>query len=199
MADTQEQSLSTITPVDGDYFRAVDDPGGSPESANVTGTALKAYLKTYNDTLYYGTANVSYVSSDFSKTSDTTLANITGLTFTTASGGKYRFHANLFLSCGEPGGAKVAISGTNTATKIQYHISLRTATAPDTGTRFVGKVNTALGGYYGTTWPCVLGEIVGYIDVNEGGTLTVQFAQNASNGTPSKVLEGSWFEVDKIG
>ncbi len=88
MADTQEQSLSTITPVDGDYFRAVDDPGGSPASANVTGTALKAYLKTYNDTLYYGTANVSYVSSNFSKTSDTKLANITGLTFTTASGGQ---------------------------------------------------------------------------------------------------------------
>ena len=193
MADTQEQSLSTITPVDGDYFRAVDDPGGSPASANVTGTALKAYLKTYNDTLYYGTANVSYVSSDFSKTSDTTLANITGLTFTTASGGKYRFHANLFLSCGEPGGAKVAISGTNTATKIQYLISLRTATA------FVGEVNTALGGDYGTTAAHVLGEIVGYIDVNEGGTLTVQFAQNASNGTASIVLAGSWFEVDKIG
>ena len=193
MADTQEQSLSTITPVDSDYFRAGDDPGGSPASANVTGTALKAYLKTYNDTLYYGTANVSYVSSNFSKTSDTTLANITGLTFTTVSGGKYRFRANLFLSCGSPGGAKVAISGTNTATKIQYLISLRTETA------FVGEVNTALGGDYGTTWACVLGEIVGYIDVNEGGTLTVQFAQNASNGTPSKVLEGSWFEVDKIG
>ena len=193
MADTQEQSLSTITPVDGDYFRAVDDPGGSPASANVTGTALKAYLKTYNDTLYYGTANVSYVSSNFSKTSDTTLANITGLTFTTASGGKYRFHANLFLSCAEPGGAKVAISGTNTATKIQYLISLRTATA------FVGEVNPALGGDYGTTAAHVLGEIVGYIDVNEGGTLTVQFAQNASNGTASIVLAGSWFEVDKIG
>ena len=193
MADTQDHSLSTIPPVDGDYFRAVDDPGGSPESANVTGTALKAYLKTYNDTLYYGTANVSYVSSNFSKTSDTTLANITGLTFTTASGGKYRFHANLFLSCGASGGAKVAISGTNTATKIQYLISLRTETA------FVGEVNTALGGDYGTNWAAVLGEIVGYIDVNEGGTLTVQFAQNASNGTPSRVLEGSWFEVDKIG
>jgi hypothetical protein len=193
MADTQEQSLSTITPVDGDYFRAVDDPGGSPESANVTGTALKAYLKTYNDTLYYGTANVSYVSSDFSKISDTTLANITGLTFTTASGGKYRFHANLFLSCGASGGAKVAISGTNTATKIQYLTSLRTTTA------FVGEVNTALDGDYGTTAAHVLGEIVGYIDVNEGGTLTVQFAQNASNGTASIVLAGSWFEVDKIG
>ena len=78
MADTQEQSLSTITPVDGDYFRAVDDPGGSAKSANVTGTALKAFLKGYFDTLYYGLANMAFTTSDFSKTSDTTLANVTG-------------------------------------------------------------------------------------------------------------------------
>lgn len=194
MADTQEQSLGTITPVDGDYFRAVDDPGGSPESANVTGTALKAYLKTYNDTLYYGTANVSYVSSDFSKTSDTTLANITGLTFTTVSGGKYRFRANLFLSCGSSGGAKVAISGTTTATTIAYVILF-----PTVDDYLSGGLHAALNASYGNTSARFYAEISGYIDVNEGGTLTVQFAQNASNGTPSTVLKGSWFEVDKIG
>lgn len=193
MANTKASAFTSITPVLGDEFIMTDDPGGSPANARATGTAVLALFKASTDTYYYGTANVSYVSSDFSKTSDTTLANITGLTFTTASGGKYRFHANLFLSCGASGGAKVAISGTNTATKIQYLTSLRTTTA------FVGEVNTALDGDYGTTAAHVLGEIVGYIDVNEGGTLTVQFAQNASNGTPSNVLEGSWFEVDKIG
>ena len=191
MADTQEQLLGTMTPVDGTYFRLVGDPGGTPDSSNATGTAVKAYLKTYNDTLYYGLANVTYVASDFANTSDTTLADITGLTFTTASGGWYRFRANLFLTC-PAGGGKVAISGTNTATTINYLVSLRTATA------FVGEVNTALDGDYGTTAAHVLGEINGYIHVNEGGTLTVQFAQNASNGTASTVLAGSWFEVDKI-
>lgn len=97
MADTQEQGLATITPVDGDYFRAVDDPGGSPASANVTGTALKAYLKTYNDTLYYGIGNVSYTTSDFSKTSDTTLADVTGLSHTVASGALYKYDAYLYM------------------------------------------------------------------------------------------------------
>lgn len=37
--------------------------------------------------------------------------------------------------------------------------------------------------------------ITGTITVNAGGTLTVQFAQNASNGTASSVLIGSSFVV----
>lgn len=193
MVDTLASAFTSITPVLTDEFIMTDDPGGSPANARATGTAVLTLFKASTDTYYYGTANVSYVTSDFSKTSDTTLANITGLTFTTVSGGVYRFKAMLFLSCGASGGAKVSVSGTTTATKIQYLTSLRTTTA------WVGEVNTAMDGDYGTTAAHVLGEVEGYIDVNAGGTLTIQFAQNASNGTASIVLEGSWFEVDKIG
>ncbi len=192
MADTQEQSLSTITPVDGDYFRAVDDPGGSPESANVTGTALKAYLKTYNDTLYYGVSNVSYVTSDFSVTSKTTLANVTGLTYTVASGGKYKFTAMLFTTCSASGGVKVAMSGSATATALIGMVEMMGGAYK--ATRF-----TALNEAEGETAVDVGVRIDGYITVNAGGTLTVQFAQNASYGTASVVKAGSWFEVDKIG
>ena len=192
MADTQEQSLATITPVDGDYFRAVDDPGGSPASANVTGTALKAYLKTYNDTLYYGIGNVSYTTSDFSKTSDTTLANVTGLTYTVASGGKYRFQAMLFVTSGASGGVKVAMSGTCTATAMAGMVEMM-------GAQYEATQFTALNEAEGETAIDVGVRIDGYISVNQGGTLTVQFAQNASNGTASVVLAGSWFEVNKIG
>ena len=189
MVDTQEQTFGTFTPISTDYLRGIDDPGGSPASGNILISALTTLLGG----TFYGTPNVSYVTSDFSKTSDTTLANVTGLTYTTVNSGVYRFKANLFLSCGASGGAKVAISGTNTATTIWYLVSLRTATA------FVGEVNTALDGDYGTTAAHVLCEINGYINVANGGTLTVQFAQNASNGTASIVLAGSWFEVNKIG
>lgn len=188
MADVQEQNLSTFTPIATDYIRGVDDPGGSAASGNILVSALTTLLGA----TFYGVPNVSYVTSDFSKTSSTTLANVTGLTFTTVNSGVYRFKANLFLSCGASGGAKVSISGTNTATAIWYLVSLRTATA------FVGEVNTALDGDYGTTAAHVFGEINGYIDVANGGTLTVQFAQNASDGTASKVLAGSWFEVNRM-
>jgi hypothetical protein len=40
--------------------------------------------------------------------------------------------------------------------------------------------------------------IEGYINVKEGGTLTVQAAQNVSSATATTVLTGSWFEVEDI-
>jgi hypothetical protein len=195
MANTKASAFTSITPVLADEFIMTDDPGGSPANARATGTAVLTLLKASTDTYYYGTANVSYVAADFSSTEDTTLTNITGLTFTTASGGVYRFKAMLFINCHASGGTKIAISGTNTATGILYHskfITLVWANSED-------FLSTALDEAEGDTAQQTLVEIYGYIDVNEGGTLTVQFAQNASNGTASTVLAGSWFEVDKIG
>lgn len=192
MADAKESTFGTITPVDGDYFRAVDDPGGTPATANVTGTALKAYLKAYNDTLYYGVANVAYTTADFDSTSDTTLNNITGLTHTLAAGGKYRFTAVLFVTNNASGGTKVAMSGGCTATAIQYRVEFLGAAHECTSA-------TALDEAEGETAAHLEIKIDGYIEVNAGGTLTVQAAQNASNGTATSVKVGSWFEVDKIG
>lgn len=192
MADTKASAFTSITPVLTDEFIMTDDPGGSPANARATGTAVLTLLKASTDTYYYGTNNVSYVASDITYTSTTTLANITGLTFTTVSGGVYRFRSVLFLSC-PAGGGKVAVSGTTTATAIVYNVTLQS-----TGDLNMEQ-NTALDADYGTTEAHIQGVIEGYIDVNEGGTLTVQFAQNASSGTASKVKAGSWFEVDKIG
>lgn len=193
MADTQEQALGTITPVDGDYFRAVDDPGGAPASSNVTGTALKAFLKTYFDTLYFGLSNVSYVTSDFSKTSNTTLADVTGLTYTVAAGGKYRFQSVLLVECPATPGGKFSVSGTCTATKINYEIVI--LLTGNTDSLQATALDTSLG--VAAAWE--IARIDGYIEVNAGGTLTIKFAQNVSNATASKVLTGSWLQVDKIG
>ena len=41
-------------------------------------------------------------------------------------------------------------------------------------------------------------DIEGTITVNAAGTLTVQFAQNTSNGTPSIVKRGSTFIVQDM-
>ena len=189
MADTQEQVFDTITPVDGDYFRAVDDPGGTPVSSNVTGTALKAYLKTYNDTLYYGVANVAYVTSDFSVTSSTTLVDVTGLTFTLASGGVYKFRAVLLISCHASGGANVGSGGTATATDSGFTVRMYSLNTLER----VGFASPI-----GKTASVSMIEVDGWIDVDEGGTYTLQFAQNASYGTASIVLNGSWMQMDKI-
>jgi hypothetical protein len=192
MADTKASAFTSITPVLTDEFVMTDDPGGTPANARATGTAVLALLKTSMDTYYYGVGNVAYTTADFSKTSDTTLANVTGLTYTVASGGKYRFKALLHIDCNASGGVKMAMSGTCTATAIIGGVELL-------GGAHECVQFTALDEAEGETLKDYLIKVDGYINVNAGGTLTVQFAQNASYATASTVLAGSWMQVDKIG
>lgn len=131
----------------------------------------------------------SRVSTQFDKI-NTTIADITGLTATLVSNGIYRFRATLFVDATLGGGSKFSIGGTATATDIKYQINLTDNT---TNSNTITSRQTAIGGSAGqsgtTTGWCV---IEGTIVVNAGGTLTVQFAQNAASGT-SSVLTGSTF------
>ena len=135
------------------------------------------------------------VGTQFDKTTNTTLGDVTNLSVTVGAGDTYKFKAHLFVNADATGGSKYAIGGTATATNIIYSIRLL-----DEGTDAYTIVSrqTALGGNAGqagtTAGNCI---IEGSIVVNAGGTLTVQFAQNASNGT-SSVLVGSTFEIEKI-
>lgn len=128
----------------------------------------------------------------FDKTTNTTLANVTGLTKTLLAGNTYEFEAVLFVDADATGGSKYAMAGTATATSIKYEIMLLdNATSAYT----ITSRQTALAGSAGqagtTAGLCI---IKGLIVVNAGGTLTVQFAQNASNGT-SSVLTNSYLKV----
>lgn len=137
-------------------------------------------------------AGTSRVSTQFDKTTNTTLANITGLTSTLVAGRTYAFKARLFIDSSAVGGYKLAIAGTATATAIIYNINvLNNATNAFTITSRQTALAGSAGAAVGTS---EYGEINGLITVNAGGTLTVQFAQNASNGT-SSVLVGSTLEV----
>lgn len=132
------------------------------------------------------------VSTQFDKTTNTTLADVTGLSVTVVAGRKYRFRATLFVDASAVGGQKYAISGTATATAIIYNINTISNT---TNLLVITSRQTALAGSSGQAGATSnFTEIAGLISVNAGGTLTVQFAQNASNGT-SSVLVGSYFEV----
>lgn len=134
------------------------------------------------------------VSTQFDATSTTTLANVTGLTATLVAGKKYRFDAILFTTSNVAGGVKVAIGGTVTATAIVYEGLTTDAggTTQSRGTTMaatVGAQTAATNAYI---------KISGTITVNAAGTLTVQFAQNTSNGAASSVLVGSTFETTEI-
>jgi hypothetical protein len=137
-------------------------------------------------------AGIKRASAQFNKTTDTALANITGLSVNVEAGRTYSFEALLFVDADATGGSKYAIAGTATATAIIYEVALiDNATNAFT----ITSRQTALGGAAGQAGTTAgLCRISGTITVNAAGTLTVQFAQNASNGT-SSVLVGSSFIV----
>jgi hypothetical protein len=138
---------------------------------------------------FWTDAGTKRVSTQFDKTSDTTLANITGLSVNVAAGRTYTFRAVLYTTSNVAGGVKVAIGGTATATTIVYE-----ARTIDAGLITQSRA-TALGSAVGAVTAVTAAQIIieGTITVNAAGTLTIQFAQNASNGSASSVLVGSSF------
>jgi len=150
---------------------------------------------TFTD--FYTWAGGKRVTADFSKSLDTTLANVTGLSVNVTAGRTYSFEAILHTTSITSGGVKFAIAGTATATAIVTEALLydqANLTEP------VQTRATALGtALVGTTAVTVAyARITGTITVNAGGTLTVQFAQNASDVSSSTVLRGSTFIVQDI-
>ena len=159
------------------------------------------YLETTvsNDTstkTFFVTAGNKFTSAQFDKTTNTTLANVTGLVTENLVAGKtYSFAAELFVDADATGGSKYAIAGTATATAIKYQIEM---TCDASSLLVITSRQTALAGSAGQAG-CTAGitRISGTITVNASGTLAVQFAQNASNGT-SSVLTMSKFEVKQL-
>lgn len=134
------------------------------------------------------------VSSQFNKTNNT-LADITGLSINVEAGKAYGFRAVLFTSSNSSGGVKSAISGTATATSIHYE-GFTYSGGTITQTRSTALAG-AVGGVTAVTAATII--IEGHIVVNAAGTLTVQFAQNATFATQSSVLIDSYFQVFPIG
>lgn len=146
---------------------------------------------------FYEWAGQKRVSSQFNKTSDVTLANVTGLSVSVEAAKTYYFEATLFTASDVAGGVKFAIGGTATATSIIYEANITNGGASVTpGTARATALATTVGDATAVTAAKV--KITGTITVANAGTLTVQFAQNASNGTASSVLVGSNFIVNQI-
>ena len=196
MADTQEQSLTaTAALLTTDLVRVVTDPGGAPASKIITFANLQAAITTLvslTDIMV-----VPYqvrTTAAFDKTSDTALANVPALTVTLVAGNNYRFEAWLHTTANASGGVKVSMGGTATAGAIIYD-----------GNWFYGANTfhwryTALAESHGVTAAATdaFVQVMGLISVTVGGTLTVQFAQNASFATKSTVNIGSTLMVERI-
>lgn len=134
-------------------------------------------------------------SSSFAKTSDTTLANITGLTRNVEAGRTYAFSAVVQTTAAATGGVKFAVSGTATATSISYEGILYNGAAVVAQTRATALNTTVCAVTNATAATC---KIEGVIVVNAAGTLTLQFAQNASDGSASTVLVNQFLRLVPI-
>lgn len=137
------------------------------------------------------------LAADFTKTGDTTLADVTGLSREIQSNKRYAFEAELWFDADVTGGHKYAIAASGGApTNIIYQIE-----SVDNGTPFNNLISarqTSSGGASGQAGATAgFTRITGFIRAGADGNLTVQFAQNAASGA-SSLLAGSWFKVECI-
>jgi len=134
------------------------------------------------------------VTSQYNTTSSS-LGSVTGLSATLAAGISYFFRAVLFTTSNSAGGVQVAITGSATASAIIYEALVHDAGAVKAQTRATA-LNSAVGGVTAVSNAKI--EIEGLITVLTGGTLVVDFAQNASNASASSVLVGSYLQIFQI-
>lgn len=134
-----------------------------------------------------------YVTSQFDKTSSTTLSDVPmDGTINVEASTRYSFEAVVYTTSNVAAGVKFAISGTATATTIIYEAIVDNAAAISAQTRATA-LGTAVGAVTAVT--VAYCRITGTILVNAAGTLTLQFAQNVSNAAASSVLIGSNFRI----
>lgn len=160
------------------------------DNVNIGGGTIDSCLIT--NTISSGSNAIC--TSSLSATTSTVLANVTGLSLNLVAGGVYRVQAHLTGASGASGGLKVAFGGTATATSS-------TTTAWDYNGTTINAVTTQ------TTWgsaamanTAIYTDLIieGSITVAAAGTVTLQAAQNASNGTATTVLVGSTMTFSRL-
>jgi len=169
-------------------FRAA--PATLEINSGTSGNLQGSYLK------WGGTARCP---GDVPITNNVTLANVGGLIVNVQAGRTYSFEAELAFTCAAAGGIKVAVGGGSaTATYVIYDGWIVDSAA--NGIKGNAQA-TALGAAVAaaaTTGTAGHVTVQGTIEVNAGGTLAVQAAQNAANATATVVKRGSRLIVHDI-
>lgn len=165
------------------------------------GSALQFGLPTDSNGALKDVPNASYLVSTaaLTKTSDTTLETVPGLSLTLTAGKTYSCRGHLRVNAsGAAGGIKVALVGDGTLSATQANWE---------GVNFNGTTTNARTISTGVSGATPIGEatavvttveIWGAIVVNAGGVLAVQAAQNASSGTATTVGTNSTFECIRV-
>lgn len=162
------------------------------------GAFQRTQRKQINDNFneLYGRAMIVRQSADVTATTNTTLADLTGLIQSVAIG-TYVFNVNLQGLATANGGTKVAFNYASSAalTSIQCESKAFTAAAVAV-TRFTSTTTQA--SVVAATVANIAIELSGTIVVSAAGTIQVQGAQNASHSDTTTYYAGSTFSLTKI-
>lgn len=149
--------------------------------------------------VYPGIVNTNFqtqvfrLATPFSITASTTLTTIPFTIGYVQTNGHYKFVAELYIVSGG-GGTKIDMGGTcNTSNFVASYFGYSTTTI-----LYGGKVTSFLSGPSGSSTAANYIEIKGELDVTNGGTFVIQFAQNGSNATASTVMAGSTLTLTQI-
>ena len=159
---------------------------------------LNAIVDAYNtlDTaVTFGMPVEAVVTTQFNKPSDTTLANVPGLSVNVLAGATYVFKAYLPVTSPATPGIKIAIAGTSTWTSVNETAYAYTGSAIATVNNVTATPGTVLTNA-AAAYTTILVE--GTVKINEAGTLTVQMAQSVSNATATSVLVNASFTVTRV-
>jgi len=131
---------------------------------------------------------------NFDAISNTTLANVTGLSFNLVAGAFYSFKVVLSCTANIAGGIKIAIASTATTSYYLAKSWAWNGSTPTFGSNgTIGAVEYASTSATATTFI-----LEGMYVASTTGALTVQFAQNVSSASASSVQVGSNFIVTRL-
>lgn len=155
----------------------------------VTGTVAS----TTGTNLYV--ADITSLTTQLDVTSSTTLVAATGMVQTVVPG-TYAFRVFLSGTAGASGGWKAAFKLT-TAVITSWDVTSSSATASALAVAHT-TTTTDQTSLIAATTAYITGVIEGTAVIGTGGTMQLQFAQNASNGTASSLYVGSYMQFTRI-
>lgn len=133
------------------------------------------------------------VTNDFVVTNSTVLTDIPNTVVTLNDGQRYSFTAKLFVTADAAGGSKYAVAFNGTVTSIVYEV---VAISEASNLIPIISRKSSVGASIGNTGETALWvNIDGTIAVNNGGQLSIQFAENVSTNT-STIKAGSFLRVN---
>lgn len=154
-------------------------------------TVSGAIATTTGSNLYYVDAKRCTAQVD---ATTTTLANVTGLSFTVVPG-TYIFNGAIDTTCGGTGGVKLAFNYTTTVlSAINANAAAFTASAIATSKTTTTTTQTSI---VASNTAFTQVQLTGTMVVTTGGTVDLQFAENSANST-SSVLVGSYLQFIRI-